>query len=64
MFSDEQEEGLSDYKEGWFNRRIIVCREPKAAHIDGVDVLPAREFIDRLWNDELVDASTATGFAN
>ena len=51
-------------EEGSFNRRIIVCREPKAAYIDGVDILPARKFIERLWNDELVDASTTTGFAN
>ena len=64
MFSDELEEGLADYEEGCFNRRIIVCRESKSAHIDGVDILPAREFIERLWNDELVDASTATGFVN
>jgi predicted AAA+ superfamily ATPase len=51
-------------QEGCFGRRIIVCREPKAAHVDGIDILPAREFVERLWNDELVDASTAAGFVN
>ena len=46
-------------EEGRFDRRIVVCREPKAACVDGIDILPAREFVERLWNDELVDASSS-----
>lgn len=42
-------------EEGHFDRRIIVCREPKTAHVDGIDILPAREFVERLWKDEIVD---------
>ena len=45
-------------EEGPFRRRVIVCREPRSATVDGIDILPASEFIKRLWNDELVDVSS------
>lgn len=51
-------------EEGRFDRRIIVCREPKAAHVDGIDILPAREFVERLWNDELLDALSSAALMN
>ena len=51
-------------EEGRFDRRIIVCREPKAAHVDGIDILPAREFVERLWNDELLDALSSAALLN
>ena len=43
-------------EEGAFRRRVIVCREPRPMTVDGIDILPAAEFIRRLWNDEIVDA--------
>lgn len=51
-------------EEGRFDSRIIVCREPKAAHVDGIDILPAREFVERLWNDELLDALSSAALMN
>ena len=45
-------------EEGQFARRTIVCREPRAASVDGIDILPAGEFVERLWNDELIDVSS------
>ena len=36
-------------------RRVIVCLEPRARRTsDGIDVLPAEEFVRRLWHDRLV----------
>ena len=36
-------------------QRVVVCREPKARRTeDGVEILPAAVFIDRLWRGELV----------
>lgn len=36
-------------------RRIVVCREEKPRRTaDGIDVLPARTFAERLWADRLV----------
>ena len=36
-------------------RRIVVCREPKPRRTeDGIDVLPAKTFAERLWADRLV----------
>ncbi len=36
--------------------RAIVCLEPIARRTeDGIDILPADEFVRRLWNGELVD---------
>jgi predicted AAA+ superfamily ATPase len=36
-------------------RRIVVCREPKPRVTeDGIEILPARTFIHRLWDGELV----------
>lgn len=36
------------------NRRVIVCLEPLARRTeDGIDILPAAEFIRRLWSGEL-----------
>jgi len=36
-------------------RRVVVCLEPRARRTDdGIDVLPAEEFVRRLWQRELV----------
>ena len=35
-------------------QRIVVCLEPRARRTDdGIDVLPATEFVRRLWRDEI-----------
>ena len=51
-------------EEGRFDKRIVVCREPRAAHVDGIDILPAREFVERLWNDEFADALSSAALMN
>ena len=45
-------------EEGPFDHRIVVSREPLARTQDGVEILPYGDFIDRLWNDDLIDVST------
>ena len=45
-------------EEGAFSRRIVVSREPIPLQIDGIDILPAAEFIKRLWADELIDVAS------
>lgn len=45
-------------EEGSFAHRIVVCREPQPRVVDGVEILPATEFVRRLWDDSLVDASS------
>lgn len=36
-------------------RRVIVCLESRARRTsDGIDILPAQEFVRRLWHDGLV----------
>jgi uncharacterized protein len=36
-------------------RRIVVCREPKARRTDdGIDILPYDAFVRRLWHGELI----------
>jgi hypothetical protein len=36
-------------------RRIVVCREPKPRKTDdGIDILPANIFVQRLWNGDLI----------
>lgn len=45
-------------EEGNFKRRVIVCREQRPATADGIDILPACEFIKRLWDDEIVDVGS------
>jgi len=38
-------------------RRVVVCREPKARRTDdGIDILPAATFVRRLWDGDLVRA--------
>ncbi len=38
-------------EEGSFRRRIVVCREKRSAVVDGIEILPACDFVDRLWQD-------------
>ena len=45
-------------EEGPFDHRIVVSREPMARTQDGIEILPFGDFIDRLWNDNLIDVST------
>ena len=41
-------------EEGSFKSRIIVSREPLPRVKDGVEILPWREFVDRLWRGDIV----------
>ena len=40
-------------EEGTFKYRILVSNEPRAREVDGIEILPWRDFIDRLWSEEL-----------
>ena len=31
---------------------VLVSMEPKARQVNGLDILPWREFLDRLWSGE------------
>ena len=39
--------------EGLFRHRILVSGEPRLREVDGIVILPWREFIDRLWAGDL-----------
>lgn len=45
-------------EEGAFDHRIVVSLEPLSRTQDGVEILSYRDFIDRLWNDKLIDVSS------
>ena len=39
--------------EGTFRHRILVSDEPRSREVDGITILPWREFIVRLWSGEI-----------
>ena len=39
--------------EGAFRHRILVTDEPRPREVDGISILPWREFVIRLWAEEL-----------
>jgi len=39
--------------EGAFRHRILVADEPRPREVDGISILPWREFIGRMWDGEL-----------
>ena len=39
--------------EGTFRHRILVSGEPRPREVDGISILPWRNFIDRLWSGDL-----------
>jgi predicted AAA+ superfamily ATPase len=39
--------------EGRKLRRIVVSRDPAARRIEGIEILPYREFLSELWNDRI-----------
>ena len=41
-------------EEGSFESRIIVSREPLPRTKDGVEILPWRVFVDRLWHGDII----------
>lgn len=41
-------------EEGKIKRFFLVCREARPRKIDGIEVLPWREFLERLWADDIV----------
>jgi predicted AAA+ superfamily ATPase len=40
-------------EEGSFTHRILVSDEPRKREIDGILILPWKEFIDELWSEHL-----------
>ncbi|MCC6526357.1 MAG: ATP-binding protein [Polyangiaceae bacterium] len=38
-------------------KKIVVCFEPAARTVDGIDILPWRDMLDRLWRGEIVGAA-------
>ncbi len=42
-------------EEGSFTHRVVVCREPVARQVDGIEILPSADFVERLWSDTLID---------
>lgn len=42
-------------KEGKLGRFILVCREDRAQVWDGIEVLPWRDYLDRLWSDSILE---------
>ena len=40
-------------EEGTFRKRLLVCREPMRREVDGIVILPWREFVGQLWSGEL-----------
>lgn len=40
-------------EEGSFRHRILVCDEPMPRVVEGVEIVPWREFVARLWSGEL-----------
>ena len=45
-------------EEGEFAHRILVCREPVARVVDGIEILPFNDFISRLIANTLIDIAT------
>ncbi len=41
-------------EEGRIKRFILVCREPRPRIVDGIEVLPWREFLEKLWSNSIV----------
>ena len=37
-------------------RRFVVCREPVAREVEGIRIVPAREFFHALWTGEITDS--------
>jgi predicted AAA+ superfamily ATPase len=45
-------------EEGRIRRYYLACREDRPRRLDGIDILPWREFLERLWSDSLAGAGT------
>jgi len=41
-------------EEGRIKRFFLVCRESRPRKVDGIDILPWREFLGRLWAGDIV----------
>jgi uncharacterized protein len=42
-------------EEGRMKRLVLVCQEPQPRHMNGVDILPIADFLQRLWAGEFAD---------
>ena len=41
-------------------RRIVVCTESAARIVDGIEIVPVREFLHALWNSDLIESHAPT----
>lgn len=41
-------------EEGRIKRFYLDCREARPRKVDGIDIMPWREFFEQLWADEIV----------
>ncbi len=41
------------HEENVVKRFILVCREARARKVDGIDILPWREFLEQLWSGKI-----------
>ena len=41
-------------------RRIVVCTESAARIVDGIEILPVREFLRALWNGDIIESHAPT----
>lgn len=55
--TDRHLAGLAALKdEGLLKRHVVVCQETRPRVVDGIEILPWREFMAELWGDRLVSA--------
>ena len=45
-------------EEGEFAHRVLVCREPQARIVNGIEILPYADFIHHLWAGSLIDIAS------
>ena len=43
-------------EEAPLRRRIVVCTESAARVVDGIEIVPVREFLHRLWSGDVIDS--------
>ena len=41
-------------EEGFIERSILVCREPRPQLVDGIEILPWKYFLEELWEDRIL----------
>lgn len=41
-------------EEASWQRRVVVCAEAAARVVDGIEIVPVREFLHRLWDGAII----------